>query len=196
MKFLSNRLFISGVSLGISFLCHNIVFASGETNSQQKRLSNTSGHHLPQTPQSLTGYIWPVQGVVTSGFGKRFNKMHTGVDIAGPMGTPIFAAATGVVVFTGWSPEGYGNLVTLHHPDGSLSLYGHNSRILVSQGQQVKQGEQIAEMGSTGNSTGPHLHFEIRPQGGVAVNPRAFLPTENPPISRSQNREITEVQEY
>ncbi|WP_227873390.1 M23 family metallopeptidase [Aphanothece sacrum] len=130
-----------------------------------------------ETPKKLAGYIWPTTGVITSGFGVRWgNNMHTGIDIAGPMGTPIVAAASGVVAFVGWSPEGLGNLVVLRHPDGSVTRYGHNSQVLVRRGQTVEQGEQIALMGSTGYSTGPHLHFEVSPQGTVAVNPMGFLP--------------------
>jgi murein DD-endopeptidase MepM/ murein hydrolase activator NlpD len=102
--------------------------------------------------------------------------MHQGVDIAGPVGTPIYAAAPGVVVRSGWNSGGYGNMVDIRHPDGSLTRYAHNSRLLVAEGQEVSQGQQIAEMGSTGYSTGSHLHFEIHvPQQG-RVNPIALLP--------------------
>jgi murein DD-endopeptidase MepM/ murein hydrolase activator NlpD len=104
--------------------------------------------------------------------------MHKGIDIAGPIGTPIYAAADGIVTFAGWNAGGYGNLVEIEHPDGSLTLYAHNHRILVREGQNVSQGEQVAEMGSTGFSTGPHLHFEIHPSGQGAVNPIAYLPAE------------------
>ena len=121
------------------------------------------------------GYIWPVQGVVTSGFGPRWGRMHNGIDIAGPIGTPIHAAAAGVVVSAGWNDGGYGNLVKIQHPNGSVTFYAHNQKVLVQQGQQVRQGEIIAELGSTGNSTGPHCHFEIRPQGQTAVNPLTLL---------------------
>jgi murein DD-endopeptidase MepM/ murein hydrolase activator NlpD len=120
-------------------------------------------------------FAWPARGVFTSGYGPRWGRMHRGIDIAGPVGTPIFAAAEGVVVRSEWSSGGFGNLVTLQHADGSRTLYAHNNRLLVSPGQQVRQGEQIAEMGSTGRSTGPHLHFEVHPAGRGAVNPMAFL---------------------
>jgi murein DD-endopeptidase MepM/ murein hydrolase activator NlpD len=102
--------------------------------------------------------------------------MHRGIDIAAPTGTPIFAAAPGVVVYARWNSGGYGNLVDIRHADGSLTRYGHNSRILVQEGQVVEQGQHISAMGSTGFSTGPHLHFEIHPPGRGAVNPMAFLP--------------------
>jgi murein DD-endopeptidase MepM/ murein hydrolase activator NlpD len=131
---------------------------------------------FPDAPPQFTGYIWPAKGVLTSGFGRRWGRMHKGIDIAAPIGTPIFAAAPGEVVSAGWNSGGYGNLVKIRHADGSVTYYGHNSRVLVREGQRVAQGEQIAEMGSTGRSTGPHLHFEVRPDGTGAVNPIAFLP--------------------
>lgn len=127
-------------------------------------------------PNFFNGYIWPAQGTFTSGFGWRWGRMHRGIDIAAPIGTPIFAAATGEVIFAGWNSGGYGNLVKVEHPDGSVTFYAHNNKILVRRGQQVKQGQQIAEMGSTGFSTGPHLHFEIRTDGKNAINPIALLP--------------------
>ena len=131
--------------------------------------------YLPDNPQ-FTGYIWPSKGVLTSGYGRRWGRMHKGIDIAAPVGTPIFAAAPGVVVYARWNSGGYGNLVDIQHPDGSLTRYAHNNRLLVREGQQVDQGQQISEMGSTGHSTGPHLHFEVHSSGRGAVNPMAFLP--------------------
>ncbi|MBF2017223.1 MAG: peptidoglycan DD-metalloendopeptidase family protein [Rivularia sp. T60_A2020_040] len=122
------------------------------------------------------GYIWPAKGVFTSGFGPRWGRMHKGIDIAAPTGTPINAAADGVVESAGWNRGGYGNLVDIRHADGTLTRYAHNSKVLVSKGQQVEQGQRISLMGSTGFSTGPHLHFEIRKGGTQAVNPIAFLP--------------------
>jgi murein DD-endopeptidase MepM/ murein hydrolase activator NlpD len=103
--------------------------------------------------------------------------MHKGIDLASSVGTPVVAAAPGEVITAGWNSGGYGNVVVLRHADGSETLYGHNSRILVRTGQIVQQGEQISAMGSTGHSTGPHLHFEVHPNGGSAVNPIAFLPS-------------------
>lgn len=135
-----------------------------------------AGSYLPEPPELFQGYIWPARGVFTSGFGMRWGRMHKGIDIAGPIGTPIMAAATGIVTFAGWNSGGYGNLVEIEHPDGSLTRYAHNHRILVSPGQEVIQGQLIAEMGSTGNSTGPHLHFELYPPGTDAADPLAYLP--------------------
>jgi murein DD-endopeptidase MepM/ murein hydrolase activator NlpD len=113
---------------------------------------------------------------LSSGYGRRWGRMHRGIDIAAPIGTPIVASAPGEVIAAGWNSGGYGNLVKIRHPDGSVTFYAHNSRVLVRTGEEVAQGQQISEMGSTGRSTGPHLHFEVRPNGQNPVNPIAFLP--------------------
>ncbi|NEO57764.1 MAG: peptidoglycan DD-metalloendopeptidase family protein [Okeania sp. SIO3B5] len=131
--------------------------------------------YLPGGSMQFTGYTWPSKGTLTSGYGWRWGRMHRGIDIAAPTGTPIVAAAPGVVTFANWNSGGYGNLVEIKHPNGSLTIYAHNSQILVREGQKVAQGELIAKMGSTGRSTGPHLHFEIHPTGNGAVNPMALL---------------------
>lgn len=132
--------------------------------------------YLPDSPQVFDGYVWPARGTLTSGYGPRWGRMHRGIDIAAPTGTPIHAAASGEVVSSGWNSGGYGNLVEIRHPDGSLTRYAHNSRLLVRKGDRVEQGQRIALMGSTGYSTGPHLHFELHPSGKGAANPMAFLP--------------------
>lgn len=132
--------------------------------------------YLPGGSIQFTGYMWPAKGTLTSGYGWRWGRMHQGIDIAAPTGTPIVAAAPGVVSFAGWN-SGYGYLVEITHPDNSLTLYAHNSQILVQEGQKVAQGELISKMGSTGRSTGPHLHFEIHPPGSGAANPIAYLPS-------------------
>ena len=123
----------------------------------------------------LSGFIWPAQGALTSGYGWRWGRMHKGIDVANSVGTPIVAAADGRVVFSGWNSGGYGYLVELAHSDGSKTRYAHNSALLVKQGMQVRQGTAIARMGSTGRSTGPHLHFEIHRPGQGAVNPVQLL---------------------
>lgn len=132
--------------------------------------------YLPKGGAVFTGYIWPAKGELSSGYGSRWGRMHAGIDIAAPVGTPIFASAPGVITYAQWNDGGYGNLVEVTHPDGSTTLYAHNERILVREGQQVEQGQQISEMGSTGFSTGPHLHFELHPRGQGAVDPIALLP--------------------
>ncbi|MEH2417341.1 M23 family metallopeptidase [Nostoc sp.] len=127
---------------------------------------------IGQTPIPASNLIWPTQGFISQGFRKY---QHEGIDIAGADGTPIVAAASGTVVKAGWDDWGLGNAITIKHLDGSLTVYGHNRRLLVSKGQQVIQGQIIAEMGSTGNSTAPHLHFEVHPNGRIAVNPLRLL---------------------
>lgn len=148
----------------------------GQVVSPDMPILPGADNYLPDAPDYFDGYVWPARGTFTSGYGPRWGRMHRGVDIAAPVGTPIVAAAPGVVERSGWNSGGYGNLVDIRHPDGSLTRYAHNSRLLVRPGQRVAQGEQIAEMGSTGYSTGPHLHFEIHASGGGTVNPMAYLP--------------------
>ncbi|MDJ0619392.1 MAG: peptidoglycan DD-metalloendopeptidase family protein [Calothrix sp. MO_192.B10] len=131
---------------------------------------------IENTPKSSSTFIWPAKGVLTSGYGWRWGRMHRGIDIANSTGTPIYAAADGVVTKASWNRGGYGKLVEIRHQNGTVTRYAHNSKILVKVGQQVKQGKTIALMGSTGFSTGPHTHFEIRPAGKGAVNPIALLP--------------------
>lgn len=128
-------------------------------------------------PGTVAGdYIWPTQGVFSSGYGWRWGRMHKGIDLANSTGTPIVAAKEGRVTFSGWHDGGYGYLVEISHADGSITRYGHNSRLLVNPGQEVRQGEAISLMGSTGHSTGPHLHFEIIAPGMGAMNPLSYLP--------------------
>ena len=147
-------------------------------------LSNPDTYLPNGKQQSANGFIWPSKGVLTSGYGWRWGRMHKGIDIAGPIGTPIMAADSGVVTYAEWNDGGYGYLVEITHPDGSETVYAHNSRILVQKGQKVDRGQQISEMGSTGFSTGPHLHFEIHPAGQGAINPMAFLPDDASSASR------------
>lgn len=147
----------------------------GQTVSPDMPPLGASSAYLPGSSSQIDGYMWPAKGVLTSPYGWRWGRMHKGIDIAGPVGTPIYAAADGRVSYAGWNSGGYGYLVEIEHPDGSLTLYAHNNRILVQVGQEVAQGQQISEMGSTGYSTGPHLHFEIHPAGKGAVNPMTYL---------------------
>jgi murein DD-endopeptidase MepM/ murein hydrolase activator NlpD len=129
----------------------------------------------PSNPKAPT-FAWPAQGHFTSGFGWRWDRMHRGVDIAGPVGTPVWAAADGKVITARWDATGFGYMIEIEHPDKSVTLYAHNERILTKVGAKVEQGDQIAEMGSTGNSTGSHVHFQVHPKGKDAVDPMVFLP--------------------
>jgi murein DD-endopeptidase MepM/ murein hydrolase activator NlpD len=119
------------------------------------------------------GFIWPVTGPLTSGFGWRWGRMHEGIDIAVPTGTPVAAAASGTVIYAGWM-GGYGNLVVIDHGGGVSTAYGHNSSVAAGVGQPVAQGQVIAYSGSTGHSTGPHVHFEVRVNGSP-VDPLGYL---------------------
>ena len=120
--------------------------------------------------------IWPTSGYVSSPYGLRWNgtEFHQGIDIAAESGTPIVATADGVVTTAGWNAGGYGNMVDIDHGDGIMTRYGHASAVAVMPGQTVRRGQVIAYVGSTGYSTGPHLHYEVR-VNGQPVNPAAYL---------------------
>ncbi len=120
-----------------------------------------------------TGCIWPAKGSVTSEFGMRWGRLHAGIDVAAPTGTPIWAAKAGTVIFVG-QESGYGNTVIINNGGNLTTLYAHMSRFGVSEGQQVSQGQVIGAIGTTGDATGPHVHFETR-YGGVPRNPRGCL---------------------
>jgi murein DD-endopeptidase MepM/ murein hydrolase activator NlpD len=122
---------------------------------------------------SASGFVWPVNGPVVSGFGMRWGRMHEGIDIAVPSGTPIYAAASGRVVYAGWM-EGYGNLVAIDHGGGLSTAYAHQSSIAAGVGQTVSQGQTIGYVGCTGHCFGPHLHFEVRVNGSP-VDPLSYL---------------------
>jgi len=130
-----------------------------------KRMSPVRG----QTADGRT-VVFPTSGRFTSGYGARWGAMHQGIDIADPIGTPILAVMDGKVISAG-PAQGFGQWVRVQHDDGSISVYGHVDTIDVALGQRVTAGDQIATMGNEGRSTGPHLHFEIRPDGNNPVDP-------------------------
>jgi hypothetical protein len=122
---------------------------------------------------------WPISTipvVVGSPFGARWGRPHEGIDLPAPIGTPVFAAADGRVVYAGSGVRGYGNLVVIKHAGDLLTAYAHNSMLLVSQGQPVRAGDRIALVGQSGHATGPHLHFEVR-SGHIPRDPMKFLPS-------------------
>jgi murein DD-endopeptidase MepM/ murein hydrolase activator NlpD len=125
------------------------------------------------TTPSSQGLIWPVSGPVTSPFGYRWGRLHAGIDIGVPYGTPIHAAASGTVVLAGWT-GGYGNYTCIDHGGGLATCYGHQSSYAVSSGAQVSQGQVIGYVGNTGHSFGAHLHFEVRINGNP-VDPLGYL---------------------
>ncbi len=164
---------------------------SSAPTSHLDRLSRAAGRQ-EQSLQELTDYfqdqkfllastpsIWPARGWVTSDFGQRLDPytadrmMHEGMDIAAEPGKPIYSPSNGMVVYAG--PEGnYGNVILLDHGYGIKTRYGHLAQMLVKAGDRVKRGEQLGSVGTTGRSTGPHLHYEVR-VNGIPQNPRKFL---------------------
>lgn len=142
--------------------------------------SSDDGDYQAYVPATNSGaMIWPITGPITSEFGWRNHplfggqRFHSGIDIGGDYGMPIHAAQGGIVSHAGWI-DGYGNTVMIEHGGGIVTLYGHNESLAVSVGQNVNQGDVIAYCGSTGNSTGPHCHFEVR-SGGEPVSPFNYL---------------------
>jgi murein DD-endopeptidase MepM/ murein hydrolase activator NlpD len=123
---------------------------------------------------SSSGFAWPMCAPVTSEYGPRWGRMHRGIDQGASTGTPVGASKDGTVIFADWQ-GGYGRMVLIDHHDGVVTAYAHLSSFAVSAGSSVSQGQTIGAVGSTGNSTGPHLHFETR-VNGQAVNPRQYLP--------------------
>ncbi|MFF0815938.1 M23 family metallopeptidase [Rhodococcus sp. NPDC003318] len=121
-------------------------------------------------------FVLPAVGTFTSGFGSRWGELHAGVDIANAIGTPIYAVADGTVIDSG-PASGFGMWVRLQHADGTITVYGHIDSSLVSVGQQVLAGDQIARMGNRGFSTGPHLHFEVHLAGDTKIDPLPWLAT-------------------
>ena len=141
----------------------------------QKDVPGASSFLGDDTPVTTpTG--WPTNGFISSGYGLRWNgaEFHQGIDIAAEMGTPIVATADGVVTIAGWNAGGYGNMVDIDHGSGVSTRYGHASAVVVTPGQRVRRGQIIAYVGSTGHSTGPHLHYEVR-LSGQPVNPTSYL---------------------
>jgi murein DD-endopeptidase MepM/ murein hydrolase activator NlpD len=145
-----------------------------ESLSELEKLLLTKKDLLTHTPS-----IWPVHGWVTSGFGFRTNpftgltQMHEGLDISNREGTLVIAPADGIVSATG-KDFSYGNVVVISHGFGIATRFNHLSKILVGAGQKVKRGDKIAEVGTTGKSTGPHLHYEVR-VNGIPVNPARYI---------------------
>jgi murein DD-endopeptidase MepM/ murein hydrolase activator NlpD len=134
--------------------------------------SNARSSPIDSTASSA-GLIWPVNGPVVSGFGMRWGRLHAGIDIAVPYGTPIHAAASGVVIYSGWM-DGYGNLVVIDHGRSLATAYAHQSSIAAGNEQSVSQGQVIGYVGCTGHCFGPHLHFEVRINGSP-VDPLGYL---------------------
>ncbi len=150
-----------------------------EASQRIEQLIQQSQYRYPGPPPGSGAFAWPIAGEITSEYGWRTHpitgdeRYHSGIDIGGDYDEPICAAAAGQVSYAGWI-SGYGYTVIIDHGGGIQTLYGHNEALAVSEGQNVAQGEVIAYCGSTGNSTGPHCHFEVL-ENGVAVDPWGYL---------------------
>lgn len=155
------------------------IMAASQEVANMIRRSQISSAGYSGAPAGAGGMIWPISGPITSEFGWRTHpifgtaRFHSGLDIGGDYGMPIYAAASGTVIYAGWI-SGYGNAVIIDHGGGVTTLYGHNDSLNVSEGENVAQGQVIAMCGSTGNSTGPHCHFEVR-ENGEPVSPYGYL---------------------
>lgn len=153
-----------------------IMAASQEITRMIQRSQMVGGSYVSSGSGAM---IWPLNGPITSEFGWRTHpifgtqRYHSGLDIGGDYGLPIAAAASGTVIHAGWI-SGYGYTVIIDHGGGITTLYGHNESLLVGEGESVSQGQTIALCGSTGNSTGPHCHFEVR-ENGEPVSPYSYL---------------------
>ena len=141
--------------------------------TKNKRKKNKK---LNKNIKAITGFlIWPVKGQLPSRFGNRSGRHHDGIDIGARKGTQVVAAAGGKIMFSGWGPAGYGLMLIIKHKSNLTTVYAHNSYIHVHKNQIVKQGQRVASVGSTGRSTGPHLHFEVRNDSNP-MNPLNYLP--------------------
>ncbi len=155
------------------------IMAASQEVANMIRRSQMSSAGYSGAPAGAGGMIWPISGPITSEFGWRTHpifgtsRFHSGLDIGGDYGMPIYAAASGTVIYAGWI-SGYGNAVIIDHGGGVTTLYGHNESLTVGEGESVAQGQVIAMCGSTGNSTGPHCHFEVR-ENGEPVSPYGYL---------------------
>ena len=149
--------------------------ASAQLTSQIQaaQARSSAGGYSTGSGVSSSGLIWPVQGPITSPFGMRWGRMHEGIDIGVPYGTPIHAAAAGRVIYAGWM-SGYGNLTVIDHGHGLATAYGHQSALAAANGAVVSQGQVIGYVGCTGHCFGPHLHFEVR-VNGTPVDPLGYL---------------------
>ncbi|MGE5397524.1 MAG: M23 family metallopeptidase [Chitinophagales bacterium] len=182
----SSRGGMGGVARNIRSLDANALLSEADRASELVELQEGQTEKLLDQVESNQKYYrglpnyWPTIGRITSVFGMRRSpfgrnqEFHDGIDIAADRGTPVLAAGDGVVVYASWK-NGYGRLVQIDHKNGLKTWYGHNSSILVTKGQRVKKGQKIALVGSSGRSTGPHVHFIIEKKG-QPINPSTYLP--------------------
>ena len=169
------------LNIGIEKIYTEDLASLGETQAENAKtnLNNELKSQIKIKQSTVNGVVLaskPVTGVISSRYGDTEDrgKGHGGLDIAAPSGTPIYACGVGTVIQAGWNNGGYGNLVIIDHGSGIKTYYAHCSKVFVSKGQKVSSGEKIAAVGSTGDSTGPHLHLEVRINGS-RVNPQKYL---------------------
>jgi murein DD-endopeptidase MepM/ murein hydrolase activator NlpD len=180
---LEDFLEINGLRRGETLTPGRPVFLLGKSPTQGAATAEIAGFSdrppagsAPEATKSTAPLRWPVAAPrLTSLFGKRWGKEHEGIDMAAPIGTPVFAAAAGSVIYAGDQVRGYGNMVVLKHDGELVTVYAHNSVMLVHTGDRVAVGQEIARVGDTGRATAPHLHFEVR-RGEVPQDPMPFLP--------------------
>lgn len=164
----------------------------GQTRPEPKLLVSLPKEPLerPELPtlapvyKEKSRFVWPAEGTLTSKYGPRNKSFHDGIDIAAPVGTPVVAAAAGEVIYSG-KLRGYGKVIIVRHGKGYVSVYAHNNVNHAKEGQTVKQGQKLAEVGKTGRATGPNLHFEIR-RNNKAQNPLEFLPSDRRIVRRDR----------
>ncbi|WP_433783615.1 peptidoglycan DD-metalloendopeptidase family protein [Actinomycetospora sp. CA-101289] len=146
----------------------------GQVSSIAKAAERSAAQARAAAEAARPDFVKPAEGRFTSGFGARWGSSHRGVDIAGPIGTPIVSVGDGTVIESG-PASGFGMWVKVQLEDGTINVYGHVNRSYVEEGQRVRAGEEIAEIGNRGRSTGPHLHFEVWTEGGNKINPLPWL---------------------
>jgi len=175
----SDKVDLSRIDL-ITMLDKDLVRLKEMANYQEESFNNLKSFLVDQKDLlERSPYRWPVRGFVSSGYGPRLDpftglqRRHVGIDIVAPTGTTIRAPADGIVTYTGLDPT-LGNMLVIDHGYGVITRYGHNDSVLVREGQRVKRGDAVALVGSSGKSTGPHLHYEIR-INDLPVNPRNYI---------------------
>jgi len=178
---LEDLLEINGLKRGEALAPGRTLFILGKpaaqaTAAESPPAAAATPNPAPAAAKSNAPLRWPVAAPrLTSAFGTRWGKNHEGIDMAAPIGTPVLAAAAGDVIYAGDHVRGYGNMVVVKHSDNLVTVYAHNSLMLVHTGDRVTVGQEIARVGDTGRSTAPHLHFEVR-RGEVPQDPMPFLP--------------------
>lgn len=172
--FVGQRLYITGAKpLAALTQKKEAIKAAKKNSTANKYVKRTPVY--PTASHSKVKLNWPVQGTLSSRFGPRKNRMHDGIDILAKRGTSVVAAAAGKVVYSDSRLSGYGNLIIVRHSTDMFTAYAHNQKNLVKRGDMVSAGQHIANVGISGRSSGPHLHFEVR-RGETAVDPLAYLP--------------------